>query len=168
MNDGSPPGSHPSPACVPVEMNMFEERKAETNNPVASFPRGCHWRRMNGTKHVPDAAHKQLVLVAKMHIKGGTANVGAIQDLLYRDFVVRLFLDQAAKASCRSFLVFSIRRSLTCLSCNVTFTSRIVGYEQDLSDCPVSHMSTLVVLQVTFLQPYNREHISIFIRMSEK
>jgi len=97
MNDGPTPGSHPGTACVPVAMNMFKERKAETNYPLMPFPRGCQRRRMNGPEHVVDAARKQFVLVSKMHIEGGTANVGSIQNLLYRDFVVWLFLDQAAQ-----------------------------------------------------------------------
>ena len=41
-----------------------------------------------------DATDQQCVFVPEMHVKGGSANVGAIQNLFDRDGVIALFANQ--------------------------------------------------------------------------
>src|SRR6516164_6042783 len=91
MHDGASARAHHSCARVPVLINVFEDRKAEPDNALPWFSgRTRFHRRMNRSEHVMDAADEQLILVAKMHVEGRAAHIGAIQNLLHDDLVVWL------------------------------------------------------------------------------
>jgi len=47
--------------------------------------------RRHGAKYFVNTAGKEFVFVTEMHIKGGSADVGAIEDFLNCDRVVILF-----------------------------------------------------------------------------
>jgi hypothetical protein len=78
-------------------MNVFKDRKAESNKPFVSLYRGWRFRRVNRANHVMDAASQQIVFVSKMHIKRRTAHIGAIENLLDDDCVVGLFANQGTE-----------------------------------------------------------------------
>src|SRR5712664_1713254 len=49
------------------------------------------------------ATHEQFVFAAVMHIKGGAPDVGAIDDVLYRDRVIATFADQVGQRLLQQF-----------------------------------------------------------------
>jgi hypothetical protein len=74
--------------------NVLENMKAEAGDPLISGARGCLPRSTYGTEQLMDSADEQVVFSAKMHVEGGTAHVGAIQDLLYGDLFIGLFASE--------------------------------------------------------------------------
>ena len=99
MNDNASARAHHGCARVPMLMDVFEDRKAETDEALEWFSRRLRFRRrMNRSEHVMDAAGEQLVLVAKMHVESRAAYVGAIQNVLHDYLVVRLFTNERAES----------------------------------------------------------------------
>ena len=99
MNDGASARANHGCPRVPMLMNVFEDRKAEPDNalPCVSGRPRFHGR-MNRSEQVMNAADEQFILVAKMHVEGRAAHVGAVQNLLHDDLVVWLLANKRAES----------------------------------------------------------------------
>lgn len=73
---------------------MFEDRQTKPKYSFIEAVAGFQMGRRDRTKDVVDTAGQQLVFIAEMRVKGGSADVGAIKNLLYRDGVVVSFANQ--------------------------------------------------------------------------
>ena len=93
MQDSPSSGPDPVAPRVRVTVVMFEDREAEPKNPIQTPPTSPR-RGWNRSQHVMYAGDKQVIFVAKMRVKRGSADIRAIEDLLHDDGVVGLFSDQ--------------------------------------------------------------------------
>ena len=83
---------------------MFEDRKAEPKQPLTLAAHRLPFCQVDRSNNVMDGAGQEIIFVAEMRIEGGPANVGTIQDLLYRDVVLILLPDQRVQCFTESFL----------------------------------------------------------------
>jgi hypothetical protein len=74
--------------------NMLENMKTEAGGPLIDRTGRRFPRSIEGAEQLMNHADEQVVFPAKMHVEGGTANVGAIQYLLYSDLLVRPFASE--------------------------------------------------------------------------
>jgi hypothetical protein len=73
---------------------MLEQEQAESKNPVRWVGRFHRGARLARAKHFADAAFEQLVLAAKVDLEGRPPNIGARQNLLHGNRIVRLLVNQ--------------------------------------------------------------------------
>ena len=95
VDDGSTPGSYSGTTSATVPINMLEDGKAEPDDPVGALGRGRGAFRSQRAEHVMYSTDEQFVLIAEVCVKGRSADIGAIQDLLYGDRVIGFFANQA-------------------------------------------------------------------------
>src|SRR6516162_3122469 len=73
------------PVHRPVLVRVFKHGQAESNDPLVRFAHGSaasRLRRLQQILDVFETADKQFVLALEVCIKGGTADIGAVEDLL--------------------------------------------------------------------------------------
>lgn len=81
----------------PMVENVLENVKTEAGDALLDGASMNLRRVVKRPEEIVDESDQQLIFSAEMHVEGGATHVRAIQDLLYRDFFVRLFESERTK-----------------------------------------------------------------------